>query len=83
MDGLMRLLNKEDRDPELHDRIRSEKKYYTTTRSASKRQQRITSKEGSYGDWFMQLNDILWEKDYLLNRKYDPMFDPSGGQRSV
>jgi len=70
MDGLMRVIEKKDRDKDLHTKIIDELKFYNRSKSISKNKIRIKHQEFKYGDWYMEINDILYEKDYLLNKKY-------------
>jgi len=70
LDALMRIIEKKDRNEELHTHIINEIKFFSTNHSRTQEQNRIMTREFIYLNWFMELDDILWEKEYLLNRKY-------------
>ena len=70
MDGLMRVIEKKDRDNVLHIKIIDELKFYNRSKSLTKNRSRLHVNEFKYGDWYMEINDILYDKEYLLNKKY-------------
>ena len=51
--------------------------------SMTLKNRRIQLRLPTYKAWFLKINQTLWEKGYLENKKYGGgFFDPSGGKKS-
>lgn len=58
---------------DFNDRIENELKYLDSLYNTSRGNYKTTvlNKKGVYKRWLQELNQLLWEGNYLINEKYD------------
>jgi len=68
--GLMFMLKPADRSKELRDSFDDELTFFAVNKSRTRKISHLNSYRKKYDDWFMDINKILWEKNYLENETY-------------
>jgi len=68
--GLMALLKPVDQDTAFKETIDKEIKFFASNNSRKRRNDHLSSYRKKYDEWFMTLNAILWDKNYLENETY-------------
>ena len=72
MEGTFSLLKNADYNPEFRDEIEKEYEYLLAIKGLKQFTGRIKANRSKYKRWFRDINQILWDKGYLENEKYQP-----------
>ena len=70
MEGMLRELESKHRPEELINKIRDEREKLRKMENRSQKTNRISQMIHIYSDWLEELNDTLWDNDYLYNKRY-------------
>lgn len=69
--NLIAIIEEKDRDLNLEKEIYDEIQYYYKTKSIHRKNMRQNRRYNDYNIWFKELNNTLYQGEYLLNKKYD------------
>ena len=70
MEGILREIEKKHRPEELIEKIINEREKLRKIENQTQTKSHMSQMVHIYSDWLELLNDVLWEKEYLYNKRY-------------
>ena len=83
MRGVIAFMDQKDVPDQLHTKIRQEPYKIQSSESNRQRERHATTSEAAYWKWYIELDQVLYDKGYYTMEKFGKFHDPSKGRKST